>query len=377
MTTPRISIKARGDRSAWELYYFCPLANKRRRRLFRGTRREAERAAANWERDLAEQSPTKDCSWEIARTRFVRQHLAESPRNTSDAYLGAFRAFEKRIGKPLRMSLVGSSTLADLVERMRDEGLSTSRQAGVIRHLRVFFNWCVRMEIIARAPLYRMVSAGKRAGVKKSSAKGSPINVSEFARMLKAVRQVVGKPSARLWRRYLRGLWLSGLRRDESIKLSWDAGPVQVDLSGDYPAIVWGERGQKNQNQGRTVIAPDFAAWLARTPAARRRGPVFPLRPNGSQPERTNVSRIVAEIGRASGVVSAVSGKSPTAHDLRRSFGTRWALKVPPAALCALMRHSDIGTTMRYYVDLQVTGEIGRLLYPERESKKREKRREK
>jgi integrase len=197
-----------------------------------------------------------------------------------------------------------------------------------------------------------------------------PIGVGDFVKMLGAVRQVVGVRFARDWRRYLRGLWLSGLRREESMRLSWDAGAARIDLAGEYPAIRWGEGGQKNQAEGRTIIAPDFARWLARVPPARRRGPVFPLRiePNGRLADRTTVSRVVAEIGRASGVVSA-AGKSPTAHDLRRSFGTRWALKVPPAALCALMRHSDISTTMKYYVDLQATGEIGRLLYPDRGKK--------
>lgn len=245
---------------------------------------------------------------------------------------------------------------------MRAEGLSKARQAGVIRQIRVLLNWCVRMEIIPRAPLYRMKSDGKG----KSAAKSVPIRVGDFAKMLGAVRQVVGIRFAREWRRYLRGLWLSGLRRDESMRLAWDGGKARIDLAGEFPAIVWGEGGQKSQAEGRTIIAPDFARWLARIPPARRRGPVFPLRiePNGRAPDKTTLSRIVSEIGRASGVVSA-AGKSPTAHDLRRSFGTRWALKVPPAALCALMRHADIGTTMKYYVDLQATGEIGRLLYPE------------
>jgi integrase len=44
--------------------------------------------------------------------------------------------------------------------------------------------------------------------------------------------------------------------------------------------------------------------------------------------------------------------KWASAHDLRRSFGTRWAPRCTPAVLQRLMRHADIQTTMRYYVDL-------------------------
>ena len=42
--------------------------------------------------------------------------------------------------------------------------------------------------------------------------------------------------------------------------------------------------------------------------------------------------------------------KFASAHDLRRSFGERWALRVMPQVLMELMRHEDIQTTLRYYV---------------------------
>lgn len=42
--------------------------------------------------------------------------------------------------------------------------------------------------------------------------------------------------------------------------------------------------------------------------------------------------------------------KFASAHDLRRSFGHRWALRVQPIVLQQLMRHESIETTMTYYV---------------------------
>ncbi len=44
--------------------------------------------------------------------------------------------------------------------------------------------------------------------------------------------------------------------------------------------------------------------------------------------------------------------KYASAHDLRRSFGTRWARKVMPATLKLLMRHSSVDATMSYYVEM-------------------------
>jgi integrase len=44
--------------------------------------------------------------------------------------------------------------------------------------------------------------------------------------------------------------------------------------------------------------------------------------------------------------------KFASAHDLRRSFGTRWASRVKPVVLQKLMRHANIQTTLTFYVSL-------------------------
>ena len=63
------------------------------------------------------------------------------------------------------------------------------------------------------------------------------------------------------------------------------------------------------------------------------------------------VGKIISKIGRAAGVVvDPESRKSATAHDLRRTFGTRGAKRVMPATLKELMRHSSIDTTLTCYV---------------------------
>ena len=67
----------------------------------------------------------------------------------------------------------------------------------------------------------------------------------------------------------------------------------------------------------------------------------------------TRVGRTISAIGRkANAVVDKSRNQYATAHDLRRSFGTRWSKKVAPAVLKNLMRHRSIETTMAFYVSL-------------------------
>jgi integrase len=67
-------------------------------------------------------------------------------------------------------------------------------------------------------------------------------------------------------------------------------------------------------------------------------------------------------MGKAANVVTnKAENRNATAHDLRRSFGTRWARKLPPAILRDLMRHSSIETTMTYYVG-QAAEDVGDVL---------------
>lgn len=139
---------------------------------------------------------------------------------------------------------------------------------------------------------------------------------------------------------------MSGLRIRESLKLSWDDdADFAVDLYGRHPRFRIQSEGQKSGKDELVPMTPDFATWLLETAPELRYGRVFT--PGGYGLDK--IQRIVSEIGTKAAV--KVSGKKhATAHDLRRSFGTRWSLKVRPPVLQKLMRHADITTTMTYYV---------------------------
>ena len=63
---------------------------------------------------------------------------------------------------------------------------------------------------------------------------------------------------------------------------------------------------------------------------------------------------LIGELAGVNGHTHPKTGKVKfaSAHDLRRSFGNRWARRVTTAVLQKLMRHASITTTMSYYVDL-------------------------
>jgi integrase len=107
-------------------------------------------------------------------------------------------------------------------------------------------------------------------------------------------------------------------------------------------------------------ITPQFAKLLETVPEQQRRGRVFKLLTAGGTPlpaTRRFVGPAVSGIGKKAGVVvderrkgNETVRKFASAHDLRRAFGQRWASRVMPTVLRELMRHEDIGTTMKFYV---------------------------
>jgi len=104
---------------------------------------------------------------------------------------------------------------------------------------------------------------------------------------------------------------------------------------------------------------------LCKTPTDQRHGAIFnPLGYRGERPRADRVSKVVTAIGKEAGVVVDVDPQSQktkcaTVHDLRRSFGERWAGRLLPQQL---MRHESIETTLRYYVG-QAANRVAEVLW--------------
>ena len=67
------------------------------------------------------------------------------------------------------------------------------------------------------------------------------------------------------------------------------------------------------------------------------------------------MSKTVSGIGKAAGVKVSTNPRTgkvkfASAHDLRRTFGERWAARLMPVQRMELMRHKNIETKLRCYV---------------------------
>lgn len=276
---------------------------------------------------------------------------------------------------------------------LRDGRRSEDTLKGYLNHLRAALNWAVGQEMIFKMPAIKKVQRSKKGGVGHKG-KGRAITAEEFERMLQGVPAALGEwrklkrhaarktarnkglkehktktdeipveisPAAvASWRHYLTGLWLSGLRLTESLEVYWvRPDRLCIDLDGKRPRLRIPVELEKGHRDRLLPITPDFAEYLLATAEADRRGPIFrPLMPSGNRANAQLAGRMVALIGELARVVVHTDAKTgvvkfASAHDLRRSFGTRWAKRVKTPVLMRLMRHENIATTMAYYVSLE------------------------
>jgi integrase len=363
----KVTVIRYADRENLVLAYSDSVSGKRKTKSA-GTSNEkaAWKAAAAWEEELraGPHCPPSKVTWAAFRQRYEAEHVASLAEKSRVSVEYALGKVETHLN-PDRLLKVDASALSTLQMKLRQPRkairggeevilppVKETTIACVLRQLKAALRWAESVGMIAKAPKVAMPK-----GSKGRKMKGGALVGEQFDRLLAAVPKIRKKGAAD-WQRYIEGLWLSGLRLGESVALSWDADALfAVDLSGKRPRFRIKGEAQKSGRDELLPMTPDFAEFLLQIPEAERRGRVFKLNePNTGIPITTHsVGKIVGAIGRKSGViVNAVDRKAATAHDLRRSFGTRWAKRVMPAVLRKLMRHADIQTTMSYYVDLDV-----------------------
>jgi integrase len=349
----KVKVTRHGKRKFLQMYYDDPITGEREQRsIKKTTRRDAERAAAKWEAELREGRYRRDSriTWEAFRQRYEDEKLASLAPGTAQAAATVFNHVEQLIA-PKFLASMTPAMLSRFQAELRKTGIAETSIAGDLGHLRSALNWAFEMGLLPTRPKIEMPKQAKG----RTLMRGRPITGEEFERMLTAVPKV--RPTdADAWVHYLRGLWLSGLRLEESLVVSWDQDePFAIDLTGRHPAIRIYAASQKSRKDELWPVPPDFAEFILRTPEDQRHGRVFKI--DGLKTKKPitpkRVCRIVSDIGELAGVVvNKDEGKFASAHDFRRAFGTRWASRVKPPVLQRLMRHQNIQTTLKYYVAL-------------------------
>jgi integrase len=287
--------------------------------------------------------------WADFRKRYETEKMATLARGTKGPGKTALDHFE-RVINPKYLANATTTTLSRFQASLRAAGMKPTTIGVNLAHLRAALSWAHSMGLLTLLPHIEKPTHEKGQRLMR----GRPLVAEEFDRMLNAASRI--RPNtADTWRRFLTGLWLSGLRLGEALRLSWEADAgLFIDLSGKHPHLrIWAEA-EKGRRDRKLPLTPDFAHWLLQTPEPQRTGLVFPLAGlNGAQMSEKRVSRTISAIGKKAGIlVNPEATKYASAHDLRRSFATRWAKRVMPAVLQKLMRHSAIETTLRYYADI-------------------------
>lgn len=337
----RVLVRHKPDREHLLLYHIDPDTGREVSKSS-GTadKREAERAAAIWQAEINDRRGPDGTKWEWFRQRFESEHLATLPSKTRRSYATALNHF-RRLVKVELISDVTAGTISVFQAALIREKRPNTSISNYLTHIRTALRWADRVGM-CEAPAIVLPKTGKRKFMR-----GRPLTEQEYHAML-------AKCEAPDYRRFLEMLWLSGLRLGEGMLLSWDSPPIYVLLDAKpYPQLVFYEEGHKARQDDVIPLVPDFAAWLSQTPPELRTGLVAPLTGiRHRQRAESTVSRTITETGKAAGITVNQHGKFASAHDLRRSFGTRWAMKVKPMTLQKLMRHASIETTLRYYVGL-------------------------
>jgi integrase len=356
----KVHVVRYGDSRNLMMRYRCPETGKQIAKTTGTTNeREALKQAAKWEDQLRTgryQRPSR-VAWNAFREYYSANALPALAKKTAEAYESTLNVFES-VCHPDKLANLTTGRITFFVTQLRTDGKAEATIAKHLRQLKATARWANRQGLLNVLPQFNMPKRAKGAKLMH----GRPITTEEFERMIEAAAKVVENVAAKSWEFYLRGLWESGLRLSESLTLRWDDAPesIVVDLSGRRPMLRIPAEAEKGHQDRLLPMTPEFAELLATVSAQERRGRVFKLMAADGQPLTSaacDISKIVTAIGKAAGVVvdertkgDETVKKFASAHDLRRAFGQRWAARVMPTVLRELMRHTDISTTMKFYV---------------------------
>lgn len=370
MSEIEVTIFRRNRSKVWQMQYRDPVSGRKMQRSTGKTKRtDAIKAAGRWQAEVRQGKASHGgmMAWADFREKYEREKASGLADRTQDKINQVLNLVET-ILNPRRLRDMDRAAINQFETKLRnDRGQSDTSIKSTLAHLRAALNWAVENELLGTCPRFPKIHRAKSSKVMR----GRPISGEEFERVLAALPQVITKPNLGrsrkpsgpdhdripAWEFLLRGLWCSGLRISEALSLHWtDEQFLTVDMTMRHPMLRIPAEREKGHKDRLLPMAPEFAELLLDVPERRRVGFVFdprPQRPEAGRLSAQQVTRKISEAGRAANVVVDRKGdkvKYATAHDLRRSFGERWASRVMPQVLMELMRHETIDTTLKFYV---------------------------
>ncbi len=314
------------DRPFLKLEWVEPETGKRRSRSAKTADPEdAEKARADLEYELNHglaHEPSK-MPWESFRQTYEEEKLAGGREATRKKAGYVFDAFAE-LAHPKNLGVITERTLSRYATQLREKGYKPATIQGHLAYLRAALRWAADQKLIPAAPKVIMPKVPKKKLIRK-------IVAEEFERLLAAAPDDC-------WQAFLHTAWHTGMRRNEMLDMTWesDGGRPWVDFAAKR---IWIPAAYNKSNADQWIpLHPDLAAVLL--PRRQARGRLFPL------------SESPREVSRKFTKIARLAGLKITLHDLRRSFGSRYAPHVQAPVLQRLMRHADIKTTLAYYTNV-------------------------
>ena len=340
-----VSIKYRSDsRSPWAWGSSGVTTKKEARRLAPGL-------VQQW---LADTS--RDCDrWQDFRERYESEFLAGGKPKTAEAFRTAANRLESLC--PVRfIQDLDESHFSKFAKKLRDERKAPATIQAYRDHLMSALDWAATLKIIKEKPKPPQISGGA------AGSRGTPLMREQAELIAMNLPEIVGEVPAKQWAWNLEALWRSGFRIGETFAFTWEPSEFHyiINIDDRRPMIGIAAEHEKGGKVRLLPIAPDFAYLLRAVPKRQRFGQVFKWPGmRGGEVSKKTVEKRIAAVGKLAGVVvGQTSNGQPryaTAQDFRRSFGARWATKIMPPVLQAMMRHECIETTMKYYVGENAT----------------------
>jgi integrase len=327
MSTDRITVYILDpkDRPFLKLEWVEPETGKRKSRSAR-TRdpKEAEKARADLEYEL-NHGLTKEPSkmlWETFRELYEEEKLAGVREATRLKAGYVFDAFAE-LAHPRNLGAITERTLSKYVVSLRERGNKAATIQGHLAYLRAALRWAADQRLIPVAPKVPQIKVPKKAHIRKIVAEQFELSME--------------KAPDQHWQAFIATAWYTGMRRCEMLDLTWaDPDMPRVDFR---EGKIWIPAACNKAGADQWIpLHPQLVDILKALPD--QQGFLFPFRHSPRQ-----VSEKFSKLARRLGL-------KITLHDLRRSFGSRYAAVVPAPVLQRLMRHASITTTLAYYTNV-------------------------
>lgn len=313
------------DRPYYQAQWVMPGTTRRRSKsLGTADPLAAEQARADLEYELNNgltESRNK-MTWDAFGKKYLEERYADYPEQSRVKVVAILAAFGE-VNKPRLVADVSEEMVAAYAQSLRKKKRKAVTIQTHLAHLRSALRWAVRQKLLTAIPHVESVRVPKGRNIRS-------LNTEEFEHLLETLTLP--------WQRFARTAWLTGMRRNELFYLEWSKNKSKPWVNWKAARIELPAESTKAREDQWIPMHPNLVELLNAFREAK--GRVFAL---SESPE---------EVSRKFSRMAKKAGLSATLHDLRRSFGTRYASVVPAQVLQKLMRHADIKTTLEYYVNL-------------------------